>query len=187
MPRQNPASKRRGTNQYLVDATSLFDAVRRALAINEERLGRRPDDTFVTVIEDGKQSIYWDYQEHNATKRQWRVRVGRVKTKRDHVILIMFTHRSHLDELSVSRKVGPEIRRTNSKWRDRRNRSTCPGKMTNTEGAAQLFSSPSRLSEEDDEAPNTNFHGIVAVRVSQPDRAGKSGRTCEPNTDLELS
>jgi hypothetical protein len=36
--------------------------VRRALAINEERFGRRPDDTIVTVIQDGKQSIYWDYR-----------------------------------------------------------------------------------------------------------------------------
>jgi hypothetical protein len=40
---------------------------------------RRPDDVIVTVIEDGKQSIYWDYVEHNATKRKWRVRVGRVR------------------------------------------------------------------------------------------------------------
>jgi hypothetical protein len=53
--------------------------VRRALTINEERLGRRPDDTVVTVIEDAKQSIYWDHAEHNATKRQWRVRVGIVR------------------------------------------------------------------------------------------------------------
>jgi hypothetical protein len=48
-------------------------------SINEERLGRRPDDTVATVIEDGKQSIYGDFQEHNATKRHWRVRVGRVR------------------------------------------------------------------------------------------------------------
>ena len=65
-----------GADEYLVDAVSLFDAVRRALAINEERFGRRPDDTVVTVIEDGKQSVYWDYAEHNATKRNWSVRVG---------------------------------------------------------------------------------------------------------------
>ena len=63
-------------NEYLVDATSLFDAVRRALEINEGFVGRRPDDTIVTVIEDGKQSIYWDYAEHNATKRKWRVEGG---------------------------------------------------------------------------------------------------------------
>jgi hypothetical protein len=68
-----------GSNEYLVDATGLFDAVRRALAINEGMLGRRPDDTVVTVIEDGKQSVYWDSAEHNATKRKWRVRVGRVR------------------------------------------------------------------------------------------------------------
>jgi hypothetical protein len=79
LPRQNPASERRGSNEYLIDANTLFDAVRRALAINEEGFGRRPDDTVVTVIEDGKQSIYWDYAEHNATKRKWSVRVGRAR------------------------------------------------------------------------------------------------------------
>ena len=63
-----PHPKGGGNNEYGVDATSLFDAVRRALAINEGQFGRRPDDTVVTVIEDGKQSIYWDYAEHNATK-----------------------------------------------------------------------------------------------------------------------
>jgi hypothetical protein len=68
-----------GSNEYLVNATGLFDAVRRALEINEERLGRRPDATVATVIQDGKQSVYWDYEQHNATKRKWRVRVGRVR------------------------------------------------------------------------------------------------------------
>ena len=68
-----------GDDEYLVDAASLFDAVRRALAINEGFFGRRPDDTVVTFIEDGKQSVYWDYAEHNATKRKWRVRVGRAR------------------------------------------------------------------------------------------------------------
>jgi hypothetical protein len=68
-----------GSNEYLVDAASLFDAVRRALEINEGMFGRRPDDTVATVIEDGKQSLYWDFAEHNATKRKWRVRVGRVR------------------------------------------------------------------------------------------------------------
>ena len=53
--------------------------MRRALAINEEQFGRWPDETVVTVIEDGKQSVYWDYAEHNATKRKWRVRVGRAR------------------------------------------------------------------------------------------------------------
>jgi len=33
----------------------------------------------VTVIEDGKKSIYSGYEEHNARKRQWRVTVGRVR------------------------------------------------------------------------------------------------------------
>ena len=68
-----------GNDEYLVDATSLFDAVRRALVIDEERLGRRSDDTVVTVIEDGQQSIYWNSAEHNAKQQQWRVRVGRVR------------------------------------------------------------------------------------------------------------
>jgi hypothetical protein len=36
-------------------------------------------DTIVTVIEDGQQAIYWGHAEHNATKRQSRVRVGRVR------------------------------------------------------------------------------------------------------------
>src|SRR5262249_26948534 len=68
-----------GNDEYLVEKpTRLFDAVRRALVIDEERLGRRPDDTIVTVIEDGQQSIYWNSAEHNAKQRQWRVRVGRV-------------------------------------------------------------------------------------------------------------
>ena len=53
--------------------------MRRALAINEERLGRRPDDDIVTVIEDGQQAIYWAHEEHNATKGKWRVRVGRLR------------------------------------------------------------------------------------------------------------
>lgn len=58
-----------GENEYLIDAASLFDAVRRALEINEGFVGQRPDDLIVTVIEDGKQSVYWDYAEHNARKR----------------------------------------------------------------------------------------------------------------------
>src|SRR5262249_20150414 len=62
-----------GNNASLLHSTSLFDAVRRRQVI-EERQGRHPDDTIVTVIEDGKQAIYWDSQEHNAAKRQWRVR-----------------------------------------------------------------------------------------------------------------
>jgi len=57
-----------GNDEYLVDATSLFDAVRRALVMDEERLGRRPDDTIVTVIEEGQQAIYWGYAEHNASE-----------------------------------------------------------------------------------------------------------------------
>ena len=42
-----------GSNEYLVDAASLSDAVRRALEINEHFVGRRSDDTIVTLIEDG--------------------------------------------------------------------------------------------------------------------------------------
>ena len=38
-----------------------------------------PDDLIVTVIEDGQQAIYYGSEQHNATKRQWRVRVGRVR------------------------------------------------------------------------------------------------------------
>ena len=69
-----------GYDEYLIEKpTGLFDAVRRALVIDEERLGRRLDDTVVTVIEDGQQSIYWNSAEHNAKQRQWRVRVGRVR------------------------------------------------------------------------------------------------------------
>jgi hypothetical protein len=78
LPRQNPHPVG-GNNEYVVDAASLFDAVRRALVIDEERLGNRSDDTVVTVIEDGKQSSYWDSPEHNAKQRQWRVKVGRVR------------------------------------------------------------------------------------------------------------
>jgi len=36
-------------------------------------------DTVATVIEDGRQSIYWDHAEHNSTKRIRKVRVGRVR------------------------------------------------------------------------------------------------------------
>ena len=68
-----------GENEYLIDAASLFDAVRPALEINEGFVGHRPDDLIVTVIEDGKQSVYWDYSEHNAKERKWWVRVGRVR------------------------------------------------------------------------------------------------------------
>jgi hypothetical protein len=68
-----------GENECLIDGASLFDAVRRALEINEGFVGQRPDDLVVTVIEDGKQSVYWDYAEHNAKKRKWRVRVGRAR------------------------------------------------------------------------------------------------------------
>jgi hypothetical protein len=42
-------------------------------------LSDRPDDLIVTVIEDGKQSVYWDYAEHNVKRRKWWVRVGRVR------------------------------------------------------------------------------------------------------------
>ena len=45
-----------GHDEYLIEKPAgLFDAVRRALAIHEERLGRWPDDNVVTVIEDGQQ------------------------------------------------------------------------------------------------------------------------------------
>jgi hypothetical protein len=55
-----------GNDEYLIEKpTGLFDAVRRALAIHEERLARWSDDTVVTVIEDGQRSIYWDHAEHN--------------------------------------------------------------------------------------------------------------------------
>ena len=47
--------------------------------IDEERLGRRPDDTVVTVIEDGQQAIYWGYAEHDAKQRKGRGRIGRVR------------------------------------------------------------------------------------------------------------
>jgi len=53
--------------------------MRRALVIDEERLGRRSDDTVASVIEDGQQAIYRNSEEHNAKQRKWRVRVGRVR------------------------------------------------------------------------------------------------------------
>jgi hypothetical protein len=31
------------------------------------------------VIEDGQQAIYYGSEDHNAKKRQWRMRVGRVR------------------------------------------------------------------------------------------------------------
>ena len=68
-----------GNHEYPVDAASLFDAVRCALKINVDRMGRRSDDTIVTVIESGMQAIYHGFNEHNAKQRQWRVRVGRVR------------------------------------------------------------------------------------------------------------
>ena len=68
-----------GENEYLIDAASLFDAVRRALEINEGFVGQRPDDLIVTVIEDGQQAIYYGSKKHNAKKRKWWVRVGRVR------------------------------------------------------------------------------------------------------------
>ena len=69
-----------GNDEYLIEKpTGLFDAVRRALVIDEERFGHGSDDTVVTVIEDGQQSIYWNSSEHNAKQRQWRVKVGRVR------------------------------------------------------------------------------------------------------------
>src|SRR5215831_18412382 len=65
-----------GYDEYLVEKpSSLFDAVRRAVVIDEERFGHRSDDTVVTVIEDGQQSIYWNFVEHNAKQRQWRGKV----------------------------------------------------------------------------------------------------------------
>ena len=69
-----------GGNEYVIEKpTSLFDAVRQALAIHEERLGRQPDDLVVTVIENGQQATYHGFEEHNAKQRQWRVRIGRVR------------------------------------------------------------------------------------------------------------
>ena len=53
----------------MIDAASLFDAVRRALEINEGFVGHRPDDLIVTVIEDGQQAIYYGSEQHNETKR----------------------------------------------------------------------------------------------------------------------
>ena len=39
-----------GINEYLIEKPAgLFDAVRRALVIDEERLGRRSDETVITV------------------------------------------------------------------------------------------------------------------------------------------
>ena len=52
-----------GHDEYLIEKpTRLFDAVRRALVIEEERLGPRPDNTVVTVIEDGQQSILLEFR-----------------------------------------------------------------------------------------------------------------------------
>jgi hypothetical protein len=68
-----------GENEYLIDAASLFDAVRRALEINEGFVGHRPDDLIVTVIEDGQQAVFYGSEQLNATKRKWRVMVGRVR------------------------------------------------------------------------------------------------------------
>src|SRR5215471_5428064 len=69
-----------GHDEYLIEKpTGLFDAVRRALVIDEERFGHRSDDTVVTVIEDGQQSMYWNSAEHDAKQRQCRVKVGRVR------------------------------------------------------------------------------------------------------------
>ena len=69
-----------GGNEYVIDRpTSLFDAVRQALAINEVHVGRRPDDLVVIVIENGQQVTYQGFEEHNAKQRKWRVRVGRVR------------------------------------------------------------------------------------------------------------
>jgi hypothetical protein len=33
----------------------------------------------VTVIENGKQAIFYGFEEHNAKQRQWKVRVSRVR------------------------------------------------------------------------------------------------------------
>ena len=50
-----------------------------ATSIATEGFGHRSDDTVVTVIEDGQQSMYWNSAEHNAKQGQWRVKVGRVR------------------------------------------------------------------------------------------------------------
>ena len=72
-----------GSNEYLVDAASLSDAVRRALEINEHFVGRRSDDTIVTLIEDGQQAVNYGSEAPNAKKRQWSVRVGRAREGSD--------------------------------------------------------------------------------------------------------
>jgi hypothetical protein len=70
-----------------------------------------------------------------------------------------------------------------------RNRAEAAGVMLTAFREPSRAASPCGrgLSEEHDEPSDTDFDGIVAVRVSQPDRAGKGGRACEPHTDLELS
>jgi len=57
LPRRDPISIG-GNDEYLIEKpTGLFDAVKLALMIDEQRLERRSDDNVVTVIEDGQQTI----------------------------------------------------------------------------------------------------------------------------------
>ena len=66
-------------DEYPVEASSVFDAIRKALEVHEQRHGHAADDTVVLVIKEGKTAELWDCHDFNAHQPQWRVRVGRVR------------------------------------------------------------------------------------------------------------
>jgi hypothetical protein len=75
----NPCVVPSGNYEDIVEATSVFDAVRQAIAIQETRSGPVPDETIVVVIQEGKTFERWNAREYNSLQPQWRVRVGRVR------------------------------------------------------------------------------------------------------------
>lgn len=68
-----------GTHEYPVDAPTVHAAAAQAIAQHEAHQPKLPDDATVRVILDGASMRQFGYAEINSTKRQWRVRVGRVR------------------------------------------------------------------------------------------------------------
>ena len=75
-----PAKIGTGTHFYQPLASSSFDAAWKAIE-DHERSHRvtLADDVIVHVVVDGKNSMLYGYEEHNAKQPNHRIRVGRVK------------------------------------------------------------------------------------------------------------
>jgi hypothetical protein len=125
----------------------------------------------------------WEIIANNLSKAGWSWGCVSALDSNGRTIWIVDAHRGdgrrfivHADELLTA-----FLEFESQAERTRADRKDCSqsfeGKVDLVSGRSLRAASPrgQGLSEEHDEPSNNNFHGIVAVRVSQPDRARKAG------------